>query len=410
MRFLVKSVSLVLCLILCVLLSACTASSRIVAQERLFLNLSLEFLDEYRLPKPLIFQETTVGGLSALTYNPQNGRFYALSDDRRQPHFYTLKLTFDQTAQKVVAIGNVELEAVTFLKDEAGTPYPSDRIDPEGMALAPGGRSVFISSEGIASSGIAPFIRQFDLATGQAQQSIALPERFLPPQKGQSGTKKGVQDNLGFESLSLNPSGIAAANGDPYRIFTATESALRQDKVPPEAEGEQTRIRLLHYLVGPVGKPVLVAEHLYLLAPVPPLTFSNGLTELVAIEPEGYFLSLERSFGLSGANAKIFQVAVANATDTSRIERLSGALGQIEPLKKRLMLDLRQLGMELDNLEGMTLAPLPDGSQGLLLVSDDNFRDEQVTQLLIFRLVKNTVSGSGENGKELIKEGTIESQ
>lgn len=74
MRFLVKSVSLVLCLVLCVLLSACAASSRVVAQERLFLNLSLEFLDEYRLPKPLIFQETTVGGLSALTYNPLNGR------------------------------------------------------------------------------------------------------------------------------------------------------------------------------------------------------------------------------------------------------------------------------------------------------------------------------------------------
>lgn len=79
---------------------------------------------------------------------------------------------------------------------------------------------------------------------------------------------------------------------------------------------------------------------------------------------------------------------------------MSGALGQIEPLKKRLLLDLRQLGIELDNLEGMTLAPLPDGSQGLLLVSDDNFRDEQVTQLLIFRLVKDAVSVSGENGKE----------
>jgi hypothetical protein len=50
-------------------------------------------------------------------------------------------------------------------------------------------------------------------------------------------------------------------------------------------------------------------------------------------------------------------------------------------------LDLSELGIYLDNLEGMTLGPrLPDGSQSLVLVSDNNFNDIQLTQFLLFRL------------------------
>ncbi|MGC1248531.1 MAG: hypothetical protein WA865_20150, partial [Spirulinaceae cyanobacterium] len=52
---------------LSILLTAC-GISRITAQERLFPQLSLEFLGEYQLPKQT-FQDTPVGGLSALSYN-----------------------------------------------------------------------------------------------------------------------------------------------------------------------------------------------------------------------------------------------------------------------------------------------------------------------------------------------------
>lgn len=56
-------------------------------------------------------------------------------------------------------------------------------------------------------------------------------------------------------------------------------------------------------------------------------------------------------------------------------------------VKKKLLLDLKELGILLDNLEGMTLGSrLPDGTQSLLLVSDNNFNSEQVTQFLLFRL------------------------
>jgi hypothetical protein len=131
-----------------------------------------------------------------------------------------------------------------------------------------------------------------------------------------------------------------------------------------------------------------VGENFYLLDAAPSDVLSSGLSELTALEKEGYSLSLERTFGLSGFGAKIFQVVNANATDTSLILSFQGDQQKIVPLKKKLLLDLSELGIELDNLEGMTLGTkLPDGSQTLWLVSDDNFKDGQVTQFLLFRLV-----------------------
>ena len=101
----------------------------------------------------------------------------------------------------------------------------------------------------------------------------------------------------------------------------------------------------------------------------------------------GHFLSLERSKSPLGFNAQIFQMTTAGATDTSQIASLKGSLNGIEPVKKRLLLNLNELGIPLDNLQGMTFGPrLPDGTQSLLIVSDDDFNDEQVTQFLLFRL------------------------
>lgn len=143
----------------------------------------------------------------------------------------------------------------------------------------------------------------------------------------------------------------------------------------------------MHYLIGPISRPMVVAEHLYLLDPTPAGAIDNGLTELVTIDMGGHFLSLERTYGVLGANAKIYQMAMSAATDTSTIETLKGDVSRIDPVKKKLLLDLSELGIYLDNLEAMALGPrLPDGSQSLLLVSDDNFSDTQITQFLLFRL------------------------
>lgn len=365
------------------------------AQDRTFLNLSLDFLGEYKLPKQT-FKDTPVGGLSALAYDRQRNLFYAVSDDRSEfapARFYTLKLTLDANPQSPNSIGiqKIDVENVTFLTDKDDKTYPKSSIDPEGIALSPQ-QSVFISSEGVVRQGIPPFVKEFDLKTGRLRQSLPIPERYIPDATTRENQQRGVQDNLAFESLTLSPTGSLPAKSEPFRLFTATESALVQDIDPivPATKDNppkqnRAKSRMLHYLLSD-GPPILISEHVYLLDPPPSGALYHGLTDLLALDPGGHFLSLERSFGLLGYSAKIFQVATGGATDTSSIASLKGELTAIEPVKKTLLLDLSKLDIALDNLEGMALGPrLPDGSQSLVLVSDNNFNDAQVNQFLLFR-------------------------
>lgn len=370
----------------CLTLSSCRLPPRVSAEERIFRDFTLEFVDQYEIPKDE-FQGTVMGGLSAIAYNRPQDLFYVLSDDRgkRSPaRFYTFKLTVQQNPNQQLQIASFKPEQVTRLLDEQGKPYLPGKIDPEGLALSPR-QSIFISSEGNPTENVPPFIAEYDLTTGRKLSELPLPLHYLV--KGKNDTSQGIEENLAFESLTINSPGLP---DDPFRVFTATESALLQDKSEVLAEGEQVKSRLLHYVVNPVGSPIVVAEHLYLLDAAPVEIISNGLTELWALPKEGYFLSLERTFGFTGAGAKIFQVVVGNATDTTTIGNLKGDIPQVQPLRKKLLFDLQELGIYLDNFEGMTLGPrLADGSQSLLLLSDDNFNDEQINQLLLFRLIEN---------------------
>lgn len=365
-------------------LTACNPPQRVSAEERMFRDFTLEFVDQYEIPK-VTYKDTLVGGLSAIAYNREQDLFYVLSDDRSRKspaRFYTFKLGIKQTADAQIKIASFEPQDVTLLRNEAGKKYSKGKIDPEGLTISPRD-TIFISSEGNPTKDIAPFIAEFDLKSGQKLSNLRLPQRFLADDD--SSQPQGIQENLAFESLTINRIGLPE---DPFRLFTATESALLQDE---SFEGEeQSRVRFLHYVINSVGNPVLLAEHLYLLEPAPVEVISNGLTELLALPKEGYFLSLERTYGFTGAGAKLFQVVIGNATDTSNIVSLKGNIPQVQPLRKELLLDLQDLDIYLDNLEGMTIGPqLPDGSRSLLLISDDNFNDEQISQLLLFRLVEN---------------------
>ena len=110
---------------------------------------------------------------------------------------------------------------------------------------------------------------------------------------------------------------------------------------------------------------------------------------LYALDNQGHFLSLERTFtGLSFSIA-LYQVSLEKADDISSIESLLAADSKsIKPVQKKLLLDLRKLDLLLDNIEGLTLGPtLPDGQRSLILVSDNNFQPVQRTQILAFRLL-----------------------
>ncbi|OKH14598.1 esterase-like activity of phytase family protein [[Limnothrix rosea] IAM M-220] len=377
------------CFFSLLLLSGCTNVTPQPAptNPRTFLsNLTVEFLDEYHI-LDTSFQDTKIGGLSAINYDPRRGVFYALSDDRSNfdpARFYELSIKLDE-AGVIPQIESVNFEKIVTLTDAEGNSFSRGTIDPEGLSLSPR-NSLFIASEGVTKQQINPFVKEFNL-NGQEIDNLRIPERFLP-----LSDEQGVQDNLGFEALSLSTPSIAPE--DPFRLFVAPESSLTQDNSP---ENISQPIRFLHYVINPIGNPVLIGEHLYPLEPTPEGVVANGLVELIALPKEGYLLSLERTYGLGGAGAKLFQTTIGNATDTSRIESIPELADTITPMQKTLLFDLRTIGIGLDNLEGMTLGPkLADGSQSLVLISDNNFSENQVNQVLLFRLSKSAANSTSK--------------
>lgn len=358
------------------------ALPQLKAIDRLFLPLSLEFLGEAELPRDSQFEETLVGGLSGITYDPQRDVFYAISDDRSQQapaRFYTLKLHLDEQSH----LQEMGVEGVTILKQADGEPYAKDTIDPEGIALTPQG-TLWISSEGVVRDGVPAFVNEFDLATGSLRRRLFFPD-YYTPQTLEDQTRQGIQDNLGFESLTLSAGAARMAEIEPYRLFTAIEAPLAQDAESPSPD-DRPKTRILHYYVEP-NRVDLIAEYLYELEPAPMGNLNHGLSELMALDPAGRFLSLERSFGPEGFTNRLFQVSFAGAKDTSVLPSLKTVPKVVQPVHKKLLLDLADLGIEQDNLEGMTLGPrLPDGSPSLVLVSDNNFSDNQKTQFLLFRV------------------------
>ena len=379
-----------LSLLLLVSLTGCTIP-RVSAEDRLFLSLQVELLDVATLPKQT-FAETPVGGLSAITYDSSRNVFYALSDDRGRlapPRFYTVEIAAN-TATEEPEIQSIQVTDVTFLKDADGTVYDSDRLDPEGMILSPRS-SLFITSEGVAETNSPPALNEYDLASGVLKTEFRLPNRYLPQEiaaaatSDEANTPQGIRDNQGFEALALGPT---STNGEfePFRLFIATESALAQDFDADPANPLTSRF--LHYLIGP-DQSTLISEHAYPLSLEPLGAVSNGLTEILAIDQGGHFLALERVYGIRGFEIKLFQLATGGATDISTLNQLP-SLDGINPIRKQLLLDFATLDLPvaaIDNLEGMTFGPpFPDGSASLWIISDDNFSEDQTTQIWLFRL------------------------
>lgn len=369
-------------------LTSCTIR-QVAAEDRIFQHLSLDFLGEYELPESS-FQGMPVGGLSAIAYDREgisgDGKpgflFYAVSQDSGEyasPRFYTLRLDVSSSTSASIKINNVEIEKMTFIRNLNREFFIKGDIYPESIGLSPR-NTVFIASVGNSDRSLSPFIGEFDLKTGELVRSLPIPERYLPDEV--DGEQLGVQDGFGFDTLTLAPTSFSPGGMDPFRLFAAVELPLLQDR-----DGDsQSKLRMLHYAIADRAS-FLVSENMYLLDETSESNVKNALVDLVALGKGGYFLSLERSLDVSGYGDRIFQVFTGNATDTSRIASLKGELVGVQPVKKKLLLDLAEVSVPLGKLSGMTLGPrLPDGSQSLVVVSNDKLGDRVRTQFLLFQL------------------------
>ena len=345
----------------------------------------VKFLGEVSFPTGLQVDGTEVGGISGLAYDADKGVYYGLSDDRSQRNparFYNLSIDLSDGS---LNDGDITFDGVTTLLDEDGNPFAEASLDPEGIALSKNG-NLFISSEGDANQLINPFVNKFSLQ-GQQLSELPIPEKFLPT----ADQSSGIRNNAAFESLAISP--------DKRFLYTAVEDALFQDG--PRADLEQgALVRILKYDLDtkePVGEFVYeldpVAE-----APEPADGFKvNGLVELLALDNNGSLLALERSFSEGKGNTvKLYEVKTQGALDVSSENSLfnesENQSFEIDPaVEKRLLVDFDDLGITPDNLEGLALGPtLPDGSQSLIVASDNNFSDTQKTQFIALGLDLNT--------------------
>ncbi len=355
---------------LALLMTGCSLP-QVSAESRLFLNLSASLAASYTLPQSN-FNGTTLGGFSALTYSSQANRIYALADDKTSPRFYTFSLNRDDSRSNSSPLN---VETVTLLRDplQVAPSNPSATLDGEGLVLTRHG-TVFVASEGNHSLKIPPRLSEFKVADGAWQQDLPLPKQFWALNPDDDTLALGVNPNQGFESLAIN------AEGD--RLFTATATPLKQDTSQPFS-------RFLHYWIGE-PEPILISEHLYPLDSDPKDGTLHALTDLISIDNAGHFISLERSYSpITGYGATLYQLATGVATDISGMRTLPSNLKGIVPIRKQLLLNLTDLKISLQNLEGLSLGPqLSDRSRSLLLISDNGSNPAVPTQVLMLRLGK----------------------
>ncbi|MFI2035180.1 esterase-like activity of phytase family protein [Streptomyces bottropensis] len=348
----------------------------------------LDFLGERELPNAMTFEGTTVGGLSAISYDAKSGAYYLISDDRSQTgpaRFYTARVDLTGGALKGVELTDTH----PWLRPD-GTTFPPTSTatatvapDPEGIAVDPRDGSLAWTSEGeriVPSDGPAllgdPWIRRAT-TTGTSTGQLA-----LPPQLHMDAKEFGPRKNQTLEGVTFTPDG--------RRIVTAMEGPLHQDGDDPTPEhGALTRITVHDARTGqPLSQYAYPLEPLFAATPAGS-TDTNGVSDLVALG-HGRFLVLERASIYADNNwkARIYLVDLHAATDVLGRDSLTDPSAQpVRPVRKTLVTDLSDVAglSRVDNVEGITLGPrLPDGRRTVVLVSDDNFAARQVTQFLAF--------------------------
>jgi len=318
---------------------------------------------ELELPVDLVDENIPLGGLSGLTYDPACDLFYALSDDRgyvAPPRVYTLKLELDGPFVR-------PLEVIT-LRDERGDAFGRGVLDPEAVSLAPDGM-LWVGTEGEAHREVPPRVLGFRL-DGALLTELEIPQPYLP------GEDRGVRSNHGFEGLSVSPNGS--------RIIAAVESALVQDG--PNADLDHGAV--IRLVAFDAATRRAVSERAYRVEPVPdeprPTTAyrSIGVSEILALD-DHRVLVVERSFSAGvGNTVRLFLADLRTGDDITGFASLPA---DVKPVHKTLIADLADLGIDPDNIEGLSLGPvLADGRPTLVLVADNNFQpDVQANQFLV---------------------------
>lgn len=360
------------------------------------------------LPSGLRYDGTVVGGLSGIDRDPGTGSYYLISDDRSElgpARFYTAEVDLAGSAP------SVELTGVHALLREDGTPYPSVRawtsagcsqgpavcqrratVDPEDIRVDPRSGSVWWSQEGDRQTGSTPFLSDPSIRRSRPDGTFAGQFR-LPEALHVEVGPRGPRANLGLEAFTFAGCG--------QLVTSVLEGPLLQDGPEPTA-GAGALVRLSVQNRG----GTLQGQYAYPLDAVGGASGANGVAAVLADQAHpGRYLVLERTVVLGqGTRVRIYAVDLptpgeaVGASDISSVESLAGDTS-VRPLRKDLVLDLADLGVEPGIVEGMTWGPdLPTGERSLVLVADDNFAARpipgvaQVSQVIALAIADGATS------------------
>jgi 3-phytase len=184
-------------------------------------------------------------------------------------------------------------------------------------------------------------------------------------------------------------------------VTSVLEGPLLQDgPEPTAAEGALVRLSVQ----GRGG--VLQAQYAYPVDPVGGAPGANGVAAVLADPARpGRYLVLERAVVLGkGTRVRIYRVdlpapgstAPDSATDIATVDSLASR-PSVRPLRKELLLDLGDLGVQPGIVEGMTWGPdLVTGERSLVLVADDNFAARAIPGVAqVSQVIAVAVAGAG---------------
>lgn len=366
-----------------IVLSSCNSTKKIEKDPQIT---ALKFLSEYDVRFNENYKNTTVGGLSGIDYNPKKDEYYLISDDRsaiNPARFYTAQIEINKNK-----IDTVIFTEATFLKNKSGNFYPNSRQnpsqtpDPEALRYNKKNNTLIWSSEGERIVNSKATILENPAVTEADIKGDYIDTFQLPSQLIMRATDEGPRQNGVFEGLTFD---------DNYKnLFVSVEEPLYQDG-PSAGSGDSSGIvRIIKFDIV-AKKPV--AQYAYRIEPVayPPITASafkiNGISDILNIG-KNKLLVVERSYstGRLACTIKVFLADLSSAENINDVASLKNKPG-VKFIFKKLLLNMDQLGIYIDNIEGVTFGPkLANGKRSLLFVSDNNFNPLEKTQFLLFEI------------------------
>ena len=368
--------------LLCVFIASCSTQKTITLTDRS----QLKFIGEYDIPHNQIFQNTTIGGLSGIDYDSRNKIYYLISDDRSSispARFYSAKIFLNKEG-----IDTIHFISVNSLLQPGGSIYPNTKQnpfrtpDPEAIRFNKKTNQLVWSSEGERIVKKDTIVLEDPSVNIVYVDGTYIDSFALPANMHMQSFQQGPRQNGVFEGMSFIK--------NYKKLLVSVEEPLFEDGPRAGLNDSSAWTRIIKFDVKS-HKPE--AQYAYKIEAVafpenPPGSFKiNGVADILALN-DYQLIVLERSFstGRKPCTVKIYLADLINALDVSNVPSLG--VSAIKFISKRLLLNMDDLGIYTDNIEGVTLGPkLSNGHQSIIFVADNNFSKDEVTQFLLFEIL-----------------------